>query len=58
MEDRRAEPHHANGQENQEIILGESKQQQSRQGEAHAHREGVRSRMLVGIEPREGLQDG
>ncbi len=58
VEDGRAQSDHAHRQENEEIVLGESEQQQPHQGKAHAHRQGVGSWMLVGVEAGERLQDG
>ena len=58
VKDGRSQSHHAHRQENEQIVLGEGEQHQSSQCEAHTHRQCVRSRMLVGIETGEGLQDG
>ena len=43
--------------ENQEIILGESQQEQAHQCEAHADGEGIGTGMLIGIKSCERLQD-
>ena len=58
VEDGRAQSHDAHSQENQEVVLGEGEQHQAYQREAHANGKSVWSRMLVGVESREGLEDG
>lgn len=57
MKNGRAKSHHAHRQEYNKIVLGEGKQQQSYQGKAHAHRQGVWSWVFVGIKACEWLQN-
>ena len=58
MEHRRTETDDAHRKEYQQIVVGEGKHQQTRKREAHAYGKGVGAGMTVGIQTREGLQDG
>ena len=57
MKHGRTQTYNAHCQENQEVILGESQQEQAHQCETHADGEGIGTGMLIGIESCERLQD-
>ena len=57
VEHRRSEAHDAHGDEYGEVMVGEGQCQEARQREAHAHGEGVRAWVAVGVQAGERLQD-
>ena len=58
VEHGRAEAYDAHSQQYEQIVLGERKHEQSGEREAHADGECIGSRMAVGRESGEGLQNG